>query len=224
MAWTTPRTWTTGELVTAALLNTHLRDNFNVTMPALVTAAGDIAQATGANALARLGIGTAFQIPAVNAGATALAYRNNGVLQTVSTESGVVATGTTLIPFDDTIPQNTEGDQYMTLAITPLLSTSTLIIDCVLFISHSVADQITAALFQDATVGALAAIAQYQSTAAGPNAIFLRHKMTSGTTSATTFKVRAGGNSAGTTTFNGTATARKFGGVAASTIVIYEVP
>lgn len=27
MAWTTPRTWVTGELVTAALLNTHLRDN-----------------------------------------------------------------------------------------------------------------------------------------------------------------------------------------------------
>ncbi len=29
MAWTTPRTWATSELVTAALLNTHLRDNFN---------------------------------------------------------------------------------------------------------------------------------------------------------------------------------------------------
>jgi len=29
MAWTTPRTWTAGELVTATLLNTHLRDNLN---------------------------------------------------------------------------------------------------------------------------------------------------------------------------------------------------
>jgi hypothetical protein len=27
MAWTAPRTWVTGEIVTAALLNTHLRDN-----------------------------------------------------------------------------------------------------------------------------------------------------------------------------------------------------
>ena len=27
MAWTTPRTWTTGETVTASLLNTHVRDN-----------------------------------------------------------------------------------------------------------------------------------------------------------------------------------------------------
>lgn len=30
MAWTAPRTWVTGETVTAALLNTHLRDNLNV--------------------------------------------------------------------------------------------------------------------------------------------------------------------------------------------------
>ena len=29
MAWTTPRTWVDGELVTAALMNTHLRDNLN---------------------------------------------------------------------------------------------------------------------------------------------------------------------------------------------------
>lgn len=27
MAWTTPRTWVAGEIVTAALLNTHVRDN-----------------------------------------------------------------------------------------------------------------------------------------------------------------------------------------------------
>lgn len=29
MAWTTPKTWTTGELVTAAQLNTHIRDNLD---------------------------------------------------------------------------------------------------------------------------------------------------------------------------------------------------
>lgn len=28
MAWTAPRTWVAGETVTAAMLNTHLRDNF----------------------------------------------------------------------------------------------------------------------------------------------------------------------------------------------------
>jgi len=29
MAWTAPRTWVDGELVTAALMNTHVRDNLN---------------------------------------------------------------------------------------------------------------------------------------------------------------------------------------------------
>lgn len=29
MAWTTPRTWSVGELVTAAMQNTHVRDNLN---------------------------------------------------------------------------------------------------------------------------------------------------------------------------------------------------
>jgi hypothetical protein len=31
MGWTDPRTWVTDELVTAALFNTHIRDNFNST-------------------------------------------------------------------------------------------------------------------------------------------------------------------------------------------------
>lgn len=30
MAWTAPRTWVAGELVTASLMNTHLRDNLNI--------------------------------------------------------------------------------------------------------------------------------------------------------------------------------------------------
>lgn len=35
-SWTTPRTWTTGELVTAAMCNTHIRDNLNVCNPSAV--------------------------------------------------------------------------------------------------------------------------------------------------------------------------------------------
>jgi hypothetical protein len=57
-SWTAPRSWTTGELVTAAMLNTHLRDNLLETAPAKVTTAGDLLYGTGANALARLAIGS----------------------------------------------------------------------------------------------------------------------------------------------------------------------
>lgn len=71
MAWTAPRTWVSGETVTAAQLNTHLRDNMLETAPAKVTTAGDIVYATGANALARLAPGTKFKQLQMNSGATA---------------------------------------------------------------------------------------------------------------------------------------------------------
>ncbi len=58
MAWTSPRTWVTGEVVTSALLNTHVRDNFNATAVAVVTTKGDIAVATASVTLTRLAVGT----------------------------------------------------------------------------------------------------------------------------------------------------------------------
>ena len=61
MAWTAPRTWVTGETVTAALLNTHVRDNLLQTATAKVTTAGDITHATAANTLTRLGVGALDQ-------------------------------------------------------------------------------------------------------------------------------------------------------------------
>lgn len=146
------------------------------------------------------------------------------IAQVVNTQTGAVATGTTIIPTDDSIPQNTEGDEYMTLAITPTNASSTLLIDIVWRGASSVtSNDMVVALFQDTTAGALAAM-----TAANVNAysglnISFRHKMTAGTTSATTFKVRAGFGSAGTTTFNGSGGARTMGGVCASSITITEV-
>lgn len=147
-----------------------------------------------------------------------------GVQQTVSTQTGAVNTGTTTVPLDDTIPQNTEGDEYMTRSITPKSTTSTLIIEVVWNGASNVGGgtNITVALFQDTTADALKAVVANVAANAVAN-VSLRHVMTSGTTSATTFKVRAGAGAAGTTTFNGAAGGRYFGGVMASSIVITEV-
>lgn len=146
------------------------------------------------------------------------------LLQTVSVETGAVATGGTIqIPLTDAIPMNTQGDQYLSLAITPQSATSKLIIEAVVNGSTSVAATVTVALFQDAAVNALAAVSQGQQTASVPATISLRHVMTSGTTSATTFRVRIGMHVPGTYTFNGIGGGRVFGGVMASSIVITEV-
>ena len=58
MAWTSPKTWVALAQLTAAQLNTHLRDNLLETAPAKVTTKGDIVAATASNTIARVGVGT----------------------------------------------------------------------------------------------------------------------------------------------------------------------
>lgn len=143
------------------------------------------------------------------------------ILQVVNTITGAVATGTTTIPVDDTIPQNTEGDEYMTLAVTPANTNNKLIIDVVVNGQSSASgENWVAALYQDSTANALAAVYRASS---GVGVATFRHYMTAGTASETTFKVRAGPNSAGTFTFNGDGGARIFGGVQPSSITITEI-
>ena len=54
MAWTTPRSWVTGEVVTATLLDQQIKGNMDLSAPAIMTTAGDIIYASGANTPARL--------------------------------------------------------------------------------------------------------------------------------------------------------------------------
>lgn len=143
-------------------------------------------------------------------------------VQIVTTQVGTLATGTTLVPFDNTIPQSTEGDQYMTLAITPTNVNSTLEIDVLWCGGNSGGNYLAVCLFQDSTANSLAASWNAGFQPNTPVSISLKHLMTAGTLSATTFKVRCGGISAGTTTFNGFSGNQLLGGVLASRITIKE--
>ena len=58
MAWTTPLTWASGRIVTAADLNTYIRDNQLQTAGAIFSAQGDILYGVGANEPGRLGKST----------------------------------------------------------------------------------------------------------------------------------------------------------------------
>jgi hypothetical protein len=144
------------------------------------------------------------------------------VIQRVNYQTGAVATGTTTIPADDTIPQNTEGDEYLSLSITPSSSSNLLFIHCVVCISNSANNSLAIALFQDSTANALATTMDYR-LATIQTTIPLSYYMAAGTTSSTTFKVRAGGSNAGTTTLNGWGGDRKYGGTMASSITITEI-
>lgn len=68
MAWSAPRTWTTGELVTAAFMNA-VRDQLLETAPAKVTTAEDLLVGAGANSLKRVAVGSNGQVLTVSGGA-----------------------------------------------------------------------------------------------------------------------------------------------------------
>lgn len=143
--------------------------------------------------------------------------------QVVNIETGAMATGTTIIPLDDTIPQITEGTEFITLAVTPTSSTNKLKITVTVFATVTGTPWIIAALFQDATANALAVATSFNGTSTAGMTITFTHYMTAGTTSATTFRVRIGPSAAGTITFNGQSGGRLFGGAFASSITIEEL-
>jgi hypothetical protein len=147
------------------------------------------------------------------------------VLQSIQTNTVAVATGTTTIPADDTIPQSTEGNALAALdtVITPKSATSKLRVDVQLHLAHpTVGAGLVALLFKDADAGALAVQQLPEVSANAITTVNLTHWMTSGTTSPITFKVRYGSGTAGTVTLNGSAAARFYGGVLASSVSVTE--
>jgi hypothetical protein len=145
-------------------------------------------------------------------------------VQVVHNASGAVATGTTTIPFDDTIPQNTEGTEFLTQAITPTAAANVLQIDSQLHLSPTTAGIVAiAALFQDSTANALAVTHVYDSNVTSLLFNNLRHRMLAATASATTFKMRGGPHSAATVTFNGQSGNRFYGGTMASYLSVQEI-
>jgi len=133
-------------------------------------------------------------------------------------------TGTTTIPADNTIPQSTEGDQYLSQAITPTSAANVLEVDAELHLTNSGGNTVIVAMFRDAVANALAALSATCASAGATVVPMIRTVALAGSTSATTFKVRAGSNTASTTTFNGfNGGTQAFGGVCASFIRAREL-
>jgi len=147
----------------------------------------------------------------------------NFVQEKSSNRTSVFSTSS-VIPPDDTIPQNTEGAEVLTVSITPTSATNILVIEFNTFLNASALGGTGAALFQDSTANALAATCL--GTIASSGYLLngsLRHVMTAGTTSATTFKIRAGMLNAGPTLYlSGYAGSRLFGGVASTVLTVKE--
>ena len=149
-------------------------------------------------------------------------YKTGDIIQKQLTVTGAVATGTTTIPNDDSIPLITEGDQFMSQAITPTSAINLMDVFAQGVYTTNAAAHIVQSIFQDSSANL--GCTDHVCTASG-NTINLvtKYMGPAGTTSATTFKVRAGGNGGPTTTFNGAGGARTYGGAFASRIEVTEI-
>ena len=146
------------------------------------------------------------------------------LVQAVNVTNSTYASGTTLMPNDATIPQITEGDEYMTLAITPTNSSNKLLIIWNFGIFATNGGQAKySALFQDSTANALASAANQDGGANNQQNMTGFHYMAAGTTSSTTFRIRAGVNATDTFSFNGAAGGDRHSTAGASSITIFEI-
>ncbi len=199
-------------------LTHHATDLVLPTAANIVTAAGDVAW------FAEYAAGDWRCLGYQRASGKALAETNR-LVQAVHAQSGAVATGTTTIPYDDSVPQNTEGTEFLTATITPTSTANYLEIEALLFAAVSAeSNDVILALFQDSAAAALAAAVEVRTNSGGKiTGVPLRHRMLAGTVAATTFKLRAGPSSAATLTVNGDGSARKLGGVLISSLTIREI-
>ncbi len=149
--------------------------------------------------------------------------RTGDQIQTIWARDSTMATGITAIPNDNTIPQNTEGTQFMSATITPRSALNLLEISHLGFYSTGSVGREALALFQDTTANALATAAISTARVIDAEPAMLQYTMSAGTTSATTFKIREGSSSGGTVTFNGEDGAAYYGGTLTSTLTIKEI-
>ena len=146
------------------------------------------------------------------------------IVQVVYVQDLTVKTTTDVIAHDDTIPQNDEGVEVLSLAITPTSASNKLFFTTSGACACSGAqEQHVIALFQDSTANALACLSQRgTSQTNNDQTLTLSYVMTAGTTSATTFKVRLG-STGGTLTTNGHGGSREYGGVQTTSLTIMEI-
>lgn len=130
---------------------------------------------------------------------------------------------TTVMPYDDTIPQIGEGVEVLTVTFTPKRSDSKIVVEADLIVGFDAsAATASAAIFKNSGVNAVAANGCDSPEADKPSPISIKYSETLSVATAITYTVRVGPN-ANTIRLNGTSTARRYGGVSSCTLRVWEI-
>jgi hypothetical protein len=156
-----------------------------------------------------------------DAAVTALKVASGMVVQVVSAEYATYASVTGASPPDDTIPQNTEGTQLVTLSITPSSSASKIVLYGQVYGSTDGNNQaISVAIFRDAQADAIFTANDGIAATTFETLPFVYVDSPS-TASAITYALRFG--TPNTFYINGSSTTRRFGGTAKTVLVAMEI-
>lgn len=129
---------------------------------------------------------------------------------------------TAIIPFDDTIPQNTEGTQVQSLSITPTSAANILLRRWQGQVSLSPATYCAAAMFEGAS-DAVRASFIFPGAGGGADQPELELRSLAGAVTARTVSVRVGPTSTSTARLNGAFNGRIWGGASAANLTVEEI-
>ena len=160
--------------------------------------------------------------PAAPAEAVVVPSDAGRLLQSAAHVRTDYATGTTVMPVDDTIPQITEGNEFFSLVFTPQQIGSRCRVRVVASIGTNTTFYVAGAVFRDAVAPALVATTAPTDTANRQATLVMEHEFFSASLDPITFTGRFGISAAGSTYLNGGNAGRYFGGVYESFLKVDE--
>jgi len=144
------------------------------------------------------------------------------VLQVKNSQSQTQVSGSTDIPLDNTIPQNSEGTEILTVTITPAADSNTVLIQANFMVSANAGKTMVLALFRDSGSDAIAVTSRYATgNASVVENLTLAFMDSPSTTDPITYKIRFGVN--GATYYVNDGSTAYFGSKRGSSLVAQEI-
>jgi hypothetical protein len=218
--------WVSGETVTPTKLNTTaaptvvVADNEVTTAKILDANVTDAKLASGIDA-SKITTGTLPIARIADGAVTGAKLADGTVVKVLQTSYATRSTHTAVIPIDDTIPLVTEGDQILSLAITPQAATNKVLVRALIPVAYNNYGGIMAVFRGSTCIGASIVALNGSIATIAPHTVEVLDAPASG--SAVTYSVRVGATASPFQIYiNGQAT-RYVGGASAATLTLTEI-